>query len=171
MTSCMPRKCSCMPRKCSWTHLEMLPRVGVKRIKLTSFMMSYAHNADAKLKERDLLFQALAAITAKLQVALEDPKGPTPIEALSKLPLERLQVVQKRSLQVLKPWQFKGNVNQVKDATRILGISLKHFTEFRESKMNPSNSSLAARRQITYISVVAPDLGLFSLPYDTYQQL
>jgi len=81
----------------------MPPRVGVKRVELTSFMMFYAHNADAKLKEwRDLLFHALAAITAKLQVALEDPKGPTPIEALSKLRLERLQVVQKRSFQVLK---------------------------------------------------------------------
>jgi len=49
-----------------------------------------------------LLFQALAAIAAKLQVALEDSKGPTPIEALSKLSLERLQVEHQRSLQLLK---------------------------------------------------------------------
>jgi len=68
-----------------------------------------------KLKEykRDLLFQALAAITAKLQVALGDSKGPTPIEALSKLPLERLQVVHQRSLQLLKkPWQLLCEANQ-----------------------------------------------------------
>ena len=172
---------SCMPCKCSWDHLEMNPpflSVWNAKVKLCEthkfydgllYLRMWVHAIKLKEYKRDLLFQALAAITAKLQVALGDSKGPTPIEALSKLPLERLQVVHQRSLQLLKkPWQFKGNVNQIKDATKILGISLKHFSRIQRIQMNPSNSSLTAMRQITYIFVVAPNLG-YQLSVVSYQ--